>query len=596
MKKQSFDLDTVILGIAAVLLALLVAFPVYSQTPTPTPQVNDKQDAKPESVKGVPDIARGFRSDNRNLPDIGRVGVDMLSQKPMALKDAIVKGLENNIDIEVSRQDVKIAEFDLKAADGAFEPRFDGDVFYERTTTPNISIFSANTETTNGTVAGNLRYDAFIRDSGANYFVEFSNQNVTTNNQIAILSPQYNTNLTIGLVQPLFRGRGFDDRRRVVEIAKKNLSLTDAEFRQKAIEITSQVQRAYWDLTFALKNLQVQRDGVKDAKDQLEHNKRLVSQGVLAPVDIIAAETQVANLEQQVFAALESANRAENRLKGLISGGRTEAIWTEAIVPTDSVKLSVPKTTLNEALALALTNRPELDSLEVAREINAIDQKYFRDRDKPQIDLTASYSSSGVSGSFNENLRTPFTPTSCQMDPTSSQCAQDLEALNMSIQEAAGAFTGNIGNSVGDVFTNTYPTFRFGVRFSLPLKGNKTAQANLGKALVQQNRIASQRKQLEQIIQIDVRNALQSVRTSEARLRSAAISRQNSERQYESEKRKLDAGLSDIYKVLERQTALMNARSGEIQAQIELNKSIADLQRATGNSLEANDVETKLRK
>ncbi|MDH3530791.1 MAG: TolC family protein, partial [Acidobacteriota bacterium] len=65
-------------------------------------------------------------------------------------------------------------------------------------------------------------------------------------------------------------------------------------------------------------------------------------------------------------------------------------------------------------------------------------------------------------------------------------------------------------------------------------------------------------------------------------------------KQYESERRKLDAGLSDIYKVLERQTALMNARSAEIQAQTELNKAIAELQRATGNSLKDNDVETKL--
>jgi len=93
-----------------------------------------------------------------------------------------------------------------------------------------------------------------------------------------------------------------------------------------------------------------------------------------------------------------------------------------------------------------------------------------------------------------------------------------------------------------------------------------------------------------------VRNALQAIRTSEARLRSAAISRENSEKQYASEQRKLDAGQSDVYKVLERQTALTTARSNELRAQTELNKSIAELQRATGNSLKANNVEARLRK
>jgi outer membrane protein len=88
---------------------------------------------------------------------------------------------------------------------------------------------------------------------------------------------------------------------------------------------------------------------------------------------------------------------------------------------------------------------------------------------------------------------------------------------------------------------------------------------------------------------------LQSVRTSEARLRSAAIARENSQKQYDSERRKFDEGLSDIYKVLERQTALMLARSAELRSQTELNKAIAELQRATGNSLKANNVEAKLR-
>ena len=131
--------------------------------------------------------------------------------------------------------------------------------------------------------------------------------------------------------------------------------------------------------------------------------------------------------------------------------------------------------------------------------------------------------------------------------------------------------------------------------FNLPF-GNNTAKANLGRSLVQSEQIGTQREQIEQTIQVDVRNALQAVRTSEARLRSAAISRENSQKQYESEQRKLDAGQTDVYKVLERQTALINARSSELRAQTELNKAIADLQRATGNSLKANNIEAKLRK
>ena len=134
------------------------------------------------------------------------------------------------------------------------------------------------------------------------------------------------------------------------------------------------------------------------------------------------------------------------------------------------------------------------------------------------------------------------------------------------------------------------------MQFNLPLFGNKTVKAQLGKSLVESEKIQTQREQIEQGIQVDVRNALQTLRTAEARLRAAAISRENSVKQYESEQRKLDAGQSDVYKVLERQTALATARSNELRSQTELNKAIADLQRATGNSLKANNVEARLRK
>ena len=134
----------------------------------------------------------------------------------------------------------------------------------------------------------------------------------------------------------------FDQNRRTIEVAKRNLSLTDSQFRQRTIEIITNVQRAYWDLTYALRNLQVQRDGVRDAKTQLDHNKRLVDEGQLAPIDVVAAETQVANFEQAVYDALNTVTVAENNLKNMISPNRNHVIWGESVMPVDPVSLIAP--------------------------------------------------------------------------------------------------------------------------------------------------------------------------------------------------------------------------------------------------------------
>jgi outer membrane protein len=562
----------------------------FGQDPTPTPSatppVEDKQAVPPEKLQGVPPIAPNYRSDDRSLPDLGRVGVDMLDQRSLTLNDAIKLALENNNDIEVTRQNVRIAEFDLRAARGVYQPRLTGQTYYERATVPNISFFAPEVTTiTNNSFVGNAGVRAYVPKFGTILEVTANNTRLGSDNPVSIISPQFNSNVTASITQPLFRGRSFDQNRRTIEIAKRNLSLTDAQFRQRTIETIVNVQRAYWDLAFALRNLQVQRDSVKDAKDQYEHNKRLVEEGQLAPIDIVASETQVANFEQAVYEALNVVNQSENALKNFVSPNKNAKIWSESVTPTDPVDLSPPDTTLKEALDAALANRPELELNQVQRDINAIDRRFYAEQKKPQIDLVASYTSAGVGGGLNPNFTNPFCRDG-NTDP--AVCAAALQPLLQNV--------GSSGSAVTDVFSNKYPTVRVGVQFNLPLFGDKTAGAQYGRSLVEGERIETQRSQLEKTIQVDVRNAIQAVRTAEARLRSAAIARENSVKQYESEQRKLDAGQTDIYKVLERQTALTVARSNELRAQTDLNKSIADLQRATGNSLKANNVEARLRK
>jgi len=403
--------------------------------------------------------------------------------------------------------------------------------------------------------------------------------------------------LTFSYAQPLVRGLRFDNNRRLIQISRKNLSLTDVQFRQRAIETITSVQRAYWDLVFALRNLQVQKDALRDSRTQLEHNKRLVSEGALAPIDVVAAEAQVAGFEQSLFSSLEEVARSENNLKNLIAENRQAELWNLAIVPTDSVDLVTPDISLPEALKAAMDNRPELQQSNLAQDVNQIDQKYFREQTKPAIDLVGSYGMVGLAGSINGSGNNPFTASSAQLrervdllsrlnglDPLPAQPAQTISP------NLLGSFDQSIQNLLGNHYTN----FRVGLQINLPLR-NRTAQAQLGRSLVEGQRLTTQREQLEQSIQVDVRNALQVVRSAEARLYAAGIARQASEQQYQSEQRKLDAGQSTVFLVLERQTALTTARGNELRAQTDLNKAIADLQRATGNALTTHNIVVRMR-
>lgn len=553
----------------------------------------------PDQMLNVPQVAPNFKADNAQLPELGRVGVDLSDQRPLTLREAIEMALGNNKDIEVARQNVKIAEFDLTGARGAYDPKFSSQSYYERSSTPSSSFLSGSSSgaVTQSDYTGTARLDGLSPKFGGGYRVDFSTVRLTTNNAFAALNPQYPTALTFSYTQPLLRGLRIDQSRRQVEIAKKNLSLTDAQFRQRAIETITNVQRAYWDVVFALRNLQIQRDAVRDARTQVEHNRRLVAEGMLAPIDVVAAEAQVSGYEQSVYSALEDVSRAENNLKGLIAENRQAQIWSQSLLPTDSVDIQPPLIALGDAMKTALENRPEIQQSNVTGEINKIDQRFYRDQTKPQVDLIGSYGINGLAGALTNGGTNPLTASNSALRDRVNQLSllNGLQTLpDVPLGTVSPNVIGGLGQSFEDLLLNRYNNFRVGVQISLPLR-NRTAESQLGRSLVQGQQIQTQREQLEEAIQVDVRNALQLVRTTQSRLRAAADARSASEQQYSSEQRRFDAGQSTLFLVLERQTALTTARGNELRAQTDLNKAVADLQRATGNALQANNVVARVR-
>src|SRR5438874_5756606 len=472
----------------AALLCLINA-PTQAQEPSPTPSPQ-------QQTLSVPSIATDYRANpNKPLPSLNRVGVDPAEQKPLALREAITMALQNNKDIEVARDNVKIAEYDRLTVRGAYDPKFSAQRYYERIKTPSTSFLSGATdavETADFTATSRL--EGLTPKGGGNYRVDFSAVRATTNNTFTALNPQYPTALTFNFTQPLMRGFRIDLPRRQIEVAKKNLSLTDAQFRQRAIEVITSVQRSYWDLVFALRNLQIQRNSVQDARTQLEHNRRMVAEGSLAPIDVVAAETQVANFEQAEFIALEDVNRTENNLKNMIAENQQAKIWSVSITPTDQVDLTVPQVPLPDAMKAAMANRQELRQSDLAREINLLDQKLYRDLTKPEIDLVGTYGMVGNAGTLT-SATSPFTASNDQLRARVNQLStlaglQPLTAPPVSILDPN--LIGGYPQSLGNLGSNRFNNFRVGVAISLPLH-NRTAEGQLGHSLVEGKRIATQR-------------------------------------------------------------------------------------------------------
>ena len=339
----------------------------------------------------------------------------------------------------------------------------------------------------------------------------------------------------------------------------------------------------------------MQLEALTQAQAQVASNERQVQAGTLAVIDVVEAQTQVATFEQNLANAQLALTQAENRLKSLMLADRQSPMWDRALVPAVPADRTAPAMPLADAVRLALTNRPELTGLDAQHAQNEIDQRFFRNQTKPRVDLVGSYTLSGLAGTL---VTTSGTSVSNASDAALLARLNDLSVRAgldpLSITPANGTtlpdfLQGGLGSSLANVLQQRFPTFLVQLQMDLPL-GNRTAKANSARAVIDGKTIAVRRAQLERSIEAEVRNALQQVRSAEQRVQSAGSAQRSAREQDESERRRFDSGLSTVFLVLQRQSALVAAQGQELRARADLNQAIAVFDRATGTTLAQHNV------
>lgn len=579
------------------------AAPRPSPTPLPTtsPTPAGTKPLLDQDALRVPPVAPNYEADKATYPQLVLIGVQFDRQQSMSLREVVELALRNNKDIELSRSVVRSAEANLQLAQGFYDPKLTVNRFFFREVLPVSSSTLGGDQgsiTAKGST-GNVSFFGLSPKYGGQYEISYNDSQTKTNVIFATIDKQFKTNLTFSYTQPLLRNRGIDEPRLQIEIAKKNLSLTDAQFRTSVIDSITRVRNSYWDLVYALRNLQIQQDALRAAEQQLAHTRRLVGRGYVAPIDVTQVDVQVSNFREGLYMALEGVAKSDNALKNLIVGDMKDPLWNVLIIPSDPVDVKAPAINAEEALNEALAHRPELQQSDVAMAINRLNQRFYSDQKRPQIDLVAHYSLDGLAGRVN--------PLSSQ-DPISfastdlTNRVNELSVLSGLPPLAPPANTatvppflvGSYGQSLNNLFSNRFPTVRFGVQLELPLF-NRKAEAQLALSREEGVQIQTKRQQLDQLIKVDVRTALQSVRTAEARLQASAEARTASEQQYESEVRKYNGGHSTTFLVLDRQVALKNARGVELKGQMDLNKAISELDRAIGRTFQSFNFVPKTR-
>jgi HAE1 family hydrophobic/amphiphilic exporter-1 len=541
----------------------------------PTPQIaQNKTEIKPKVESNFPNKKTETRATTENSDydlNATRVGVQ-IQTVPMTLNEVIKKALENNNDIEVAKNDVKIAESNLRSLLGIYDLTFnispgisrssqtgaaDSNLTNASATTTFQNEFSLNRPIKKG--GGN--YSAFFTTRKTDGILRFFFQTDPVTGQIItipISTSQSFSTLGFNFTQPLFRNRKIDQNRRLIKIQRKRISQSDADFRRQAISVIAQVQQAYWDLVFALRDQQNRQANLNLTKENLRQVEAKIQAGTAAPLQKAEVETELANREADLLVAIQQVSVAENRLKQLIFKDPNSPEWSVQIVPTDTPVFSIEPIDLNAALQDAIEFRPELSRLKLEKEVNAIEISYLKNQVKPQIDLNTTFSLQGLANSQNSPIIPDY-------------------------------LTGGVSQSLQNLFRPDAPNFTVGLTISFPLR-NQKAKADLVSAQLQSERLNAQMRSQELTVISEVRNAVQAVETARQRVLAARRARENAEIQLEGERQLLEVGRSTTFLLFQRENALTNARNAEIRAETDYNKALAELQRVTSTTFRANNI------
>jgi len=496
------------------------------------------QNSQPKAVSAIPGQRPGVP-----LPAATKDGI------PMSLDQAIGLALANNQDLNVTVNAAESTQWLLFSDKGIFDPLLLGSVSRSHSEQPASSVLTGasvfNTDITQFSASA-----AQLLPIGGTFTMGLTGENQKTNSTFSSVNPAKTAGFTLSYIQPLARNFGYDTTTWLIRIAKDTRDASYQDYVRSIQNMVNTVEQAYWDLVYALQNLQVKKESLVIAQDLNRITKIKIDVGSLAPIDITQTEVGIANAEQDIITADGLIGLAQDNLKRQLNFDPTQ--WASTpIVPTDEVRAENVQINVREGVKGAVLNRPEVIKQAYFTDADRIRYDYWKNQTLPGVNFVGSYGGVGLAGQFF--VPDPSDPTGQRLIPDGSSPASDAfsDALRFK----------NKNWSIG--LNVTYPIL------------NRAARGQRGAAQYTWESDKALLITTQQDVIVNVLAAARVIDTSARQIVAAQKGRELAEKNLDAEKKKFDNGMSTTFQVNQIQRDLSTARTTELQALAAYRKAVA---------------------
>jgi outer membrane protein len=488
----------------------------------------------------------------------------------LSLGDAVHYSIQRSLDVELLRFDPLIAEEDLGAAWGAFDPQLYGQGGYQKTETPTASQILGNVLLAQEEWNGEAGLRGQFPWLGGTYQVGYTGSEVLTNSRVSVLSPEFRSGFTATVRQPLLRGLFWSQEWTLVRLGRIGVDLSREQFASDLMNLVQTTEDAYWGLIAAQDSTRVARKSLETATALLEQTQAQYEVGVVSRVEVVQSEAGVADREFNLIRAQAVERNAQDALIDAVLGPYLEPESEIVVEATDRPE----DTTIRAVSAAAATEhafarRPEIRLARKEIERRKVELKAASNSRLPQLDVLANYGKAGIAGTVSPDCADFVTGRACGPPPgiASEWHAADNDLFNSRAGE-------NYGVS--------------GV-LSIPL-GNTAARHQYNRSEFELRRAETSLVRLEQSIVSDVRRAARNLAASVEGIEAAERAEAAAAEQLRAERVRLEHGESTPFDVLQREEDLVRAQAQKILAQQTYHNSITALDRAQGTILERHSI------
>jgi len=622
------------------------AAPAPQTTTAPAlPQALHLQDySRPRSA--FPHILQPYQPQEVPQPNLGNSPrIDSLMHNGkiyLSIDDAVALTLENNLDIDIARYNLNIADTDyLRAKSGAsilgvnagivqntpgggvgglggtvgsgaggttvapsgvgtgtnglvsstlgigspitsFDPIVTSTLQLDKDDTESTSVFSPVPVVGQNSYTANFAYAQGFQ-WGTSVTAGFNNTHITTNNPTNLLTPELSSNFQFRITQNLLQGFGSLPNLRFIRIAKNNREISDVAFRLQIITTVDQIEDMYWDLVYAYENVRVQQEALTYAQKALDDSKKQAKVGTVPPIQVVSAQSTVSTNEQNLILAQNNLQLEELLMKNAVSRSVEDPVLAEAdVIPTSTMQLPEQElvTPTQDLINQALDHRAELVESRIDLNSRDLSSKAVRNAMLPTLDAFAYYGGSGVGGNVNPALL----PPTC--NPAITTCFTTTTAPPPFVNGGPVGY----GNTLSQLFNGAAPDKGVGLTLTIPLR-NREAQANQVRAELEYRQAQVRLHQLENQIRIEVRNAQFDVKQNRAAVEAAQYAVDFARQTLDADQQKLKVGLTTTTAILQDASVLTTSESNLVSAKAAYEKSTIELDRATGLLLDHSGID-----